>query len=126
MKKYFKIFVIVIILLMLTSFCNENDDQFICTDEFRSVIITVNGRTLNKYFTIRESNGDTIRINRDYYLPNVYPVLDDTYQSKLENKIGNFWFKGFVNDSLVVNEIFVITADKCHIQYISGKTEINL
>lgn len=77
---------------------------------------------------MRESNGAKITHPKES-LPgsdNYYTVLTDTYQKQMEGKTETFWFKGFVNDSLVINEPFVISADQCHISYVSGKTEVQL
>ena len=57
---------------------------------------------------------------------NVYVVLTDSYQKNIQNSVENFVFHGLIGDSLVVNEPFVIKADMCHIDYVSGKTEVNL
>jgi hypothetical protein len=96
--------------------------------EWRTIAIIVNGGTLDSYFTIRETTGDTIRLSRDNSPPgtNYYPVLTDGYQPILQGRTENFRFKGFINDSLVVNELFVISADQCHINYVSGNTSVNL
>lgn len=95
--------------------------------EWRSVVINVNGPDLDKFFTIRESTGDTIRLPRDNTPgAKTYPVLTDGYQPILQGRTENFKFKGFINDSLVVNELFVISADQCHINYVSGNTSITL
>ena len=120
------------ILFILTIFfvssfisCSEKEDVM-CTMEFRTVTITVNGTDLDQYYTLRELTGDTIRINR-MNVPGdkVYPVLDDNFQQTIENKTEQFSFRGFINGVMVVNEPFVIKADQCHIEYMSGKTVIN-
>jgi uncharacterized membrane protein YvbJ len=47
-------------------------------------------------------------------------------EKEIKNKEEIFIFKGYITDSLVVNEQYIIKADECHINYVSGKKEINL
>lgn len=105
---------------------NSCKDEVYCTEEFRTISITVNGPALDDFYTLRESTGDTLIINHDSIWGNAYPVLDDNFQKTLEDKTETFRFHGIINDSIVVNEPFVIKADKCHIIFVSGKQEVNL
>ncbi|MFN4082518.1 MAG: hypothetical protein ACK4K9_02700 [Bacteroidia bacterium] len=96
-----------------------------CTEEFRSITITVIGAKLTDYYTQRESTGEIIRHTKDQiFESNTFVVLDDSYHKKLKNSSDKFWFKGFINDSLVVNEPLVIEADECHVNLFSGRTEV--
>ena len=114
-----------IFLLFLASSCRDNNENIACTMEFRIVTITVNGNPLDEYFTVRESTNDTIRIDRSNVTGNnVYPVLDDSYQNIIEGRTENFFFYGKVNGVVTVREPFVIKADKCHIEYVSGRQVI--
>ena len=120
-----KLVIISGLMVLLISSC-KNTQEIACT-EYRFVTITVNGAQLDNFYTIRISNGDTIRHDQEMGLDNnVYVVLTDNYQKNIQNSVENFVFHGFIGDSLVVNEPFVIKADQCHITYVSGKTEINL
>ena len=129
MKKSMKTAKLVIIsglMVLLISSC-KNTQEIACTEEYRFVTITVNGAQLDNFYTIRTSTGDTIRHEQEMGLDsNVYVVLTDSYQKNIQNSVENFVFHGFIGDSLVVNEPFVIKADMCHIDYVSGKTEVNL
>jgi hypothetical protein len=127
MKKNLLAIVLFFPLLFSSVSCNNKENDTVCTMEFRYVTITVNGGMLDDYFTIRESTGDTIRFEKDSIIgQNVYIVLDDTYQPMIENKTENFRFKGVINDTVAVNELFRISADKCHIEYVSGALVVNL
>jgi hypothetical protein len=111
-------------LLLLLAACN---DEVACTMEFRAVTIEVSGATLSDFYTIRSSTGDTLRhADHQGWGPEVYTVLDDSYLTSLINSSDTFVFKGFVGDSLVVNEAFVISADRCHINYVSGRQQVQL
>lgn len=82
---------------------------------------------MNNYFTIRKTTGDTIKIdNSNGFSNNYYPVLNDNFQPLLLNKTEAFVFYGIINDSIVIKESFLIKADACHIDYVSGNTEITL
>ena len=121
-----KLVIISGLMVLLISSC-KNTQEIACTEEYRFVTITVNGAQLDNFYTIRISNGDTIRHDQEMGLDNnVYVVLTDSYQKNIQNSVENFVFHGLIGDSLVVNEPFVIKADQCHITYVSGKTEVNL
>lgn len=101
--------------------------EIMCTQEFRTIGITITGDSLTDFYTIRNSNSDTIRFSTGvdpYSL--CYPVLDDSYTSKIANSQESFTFIGEINDTIVVNERYVIKADYCHIDKVSGKSEVSL
>lgn len=117
----------VLLLLLTTAFaCKE--DQVACTMDFRMVTVTVTGPALTSYYTLRTTTGDTIRTGQENIggMAGIYPILDDSYQSILEGRTENFIFRGFINDSLVVNESYGISADECHIAYASGNLNVTL
>ncbi len=114
------------LLPLLFSNC-KNESSTPCTMEFRYITITVHGNVLDDFYTLRTSNGDTIRYAKNE-IPgdSIYIVLNDNYQQSLKNSSDTFIFRGLINDSVVVNEPFVIKADECHIEYVSGKTEVSI
>ncbi len=123
-----RLFVPVLIILWgIFPSCKEKEDVP-CTMEFRTIGITVTGDSLTDYYTIRLFSADTLRfIYGNPFIGNHwYPVLDDNYQSKIANTQENFRFIGKIKDSVVVNEPFIIKADACHIDKVSGKTEVVL
>ena len=120
----FYILIVVSILILIS--CTK-DEEIICTMEYRYISIDVKGGILDDFYTIRKYTGDTIRYEKDNIIGNnSYIILSDNYQNKIKNKEEIFIFKGYITDSLVVNEQFIIKADECHIDYVSGKKEINL
>jgi len=106
-------------LLALTILPACKGTQVICTQQFVIVSLEVTGPQLNDWFTIREFNKDTIRITNNVFMSR-YPVLDDSWQSVLENHGETFTFYGIYNEQVVVKEPFFITADQCHIIKVSG------
>ncbi len=110
----------------LVSLC-ACQEETVCTTEFRFVNIKVLGASLTDYYTIRITNSDTIRYeNSRRDNTTTYVVLDDSYQSELANTQDRFRFVGEVNNVVVVNEEFIIKADKCHISKVSGREEVQL
>ena len=102
---------------------DENNDQgVICTEEFRSELLSVPGDPLTEFYTVRLSNSDTIRyLGKSDLTPGYYLVLDDNYKLKLENQQDNFRFIGKRGSKVVVWQDYVFKADKCHITKVSGK-----
>jgi hypothetical protein len=121
MKRYLQLFVIILISFS----CKHNDKDTACTSMFASVSIEVNGGTLDNYYTIRSSTGDTIRIT-DGVFQNAYTVLNDNYQQMLEDKQETFKFVGVKSGIKVVDENFIISADKCHISKVSGVNSVTI
>jgi hypothetical protein len=128
MKKRLSTFWLIAFCIVMLLSCKDNkEDMVVCTMEFRMVSIQVNGPTLDTFYTIRLSTGDTIRpISGRQFQENTYTVLDDNYQPLLVNAEDSFRFYGILQQQQVVNEVFKIKADRCHIDYVSGRTEVTL
>lgn len=119
-----KISFLVLFILLIIS-CKDKEQA--CTEEFRMISITVNGEGLSNVYTVRQSNNDTIINNQNSLVdPNTYVVLDDNYLPKLKNQTDDFLFVGEIDGNKVVEEMFTIRADECHVEYVSGNTDIDL
>ena len=124
--KLVSFFILIVVSVLILISCTK-DEEVICTMEYRYISIDVKGGILDDFYTIRKYTGDTIRYEKDNIIGNnSYIILSDNYQNKIKNREEIFIFKGYITDSLVVNEQYVIKADECHINYVSGKKEINL
>jgi hypothetical protein len=55
-----------------------------------------------------------------------YTVLDDSYLKQLMDNADSFRFTGTKNGKEVVNEVFVIGADCCHINKVSGNESVTV
>ena len=110
--------------LILFSIFSCKDEEIACTEEFRTIGIEITGADLEDYFTIRVSNGDTLRIGNVF--GDFYPVLDDSFQPELENDEEKFSFIGLIADTIAVFEPYVIEADECHIMKVTGVDKIDL
>lgn len=108
-------------------FSCSKEDKVSCTEEFRFVGVNVEGDSLSDYFTIRQKTSDTIRLEQSVVFPDYiwYIILDDSFSQTLKNSSETFTFQGFINDSIVISEDYVIKADDCHISRQSGLDKIN-
>jgi hypothetical protein len=107
-------------------FLTSCDPQVVCTEEFRTFTLEVVGDTLTQTYTIRKDNQDTVQSATEPFSENKYTVLSDAYQPEMENKTLDFIFHGYIGDSLVIDEDYNISADKCHIDGVTGKIKIEL
>jgi hypothetical protein len=113
----------VILVTLVFLFLLSCEKPIYCTEEFRTIVLEVNGITLTESYTVNTENNDTIRI--DSWGGNLYAILDDSYKNSINENPSSFQFYGFVNDSLWVNETYQIKSDGCHIIKVSGETVIN-
>jgi len=118
--------VVVIILAGLFISCRNHEVN--CTEEFRTIGVTVIGDSLSDYYTVRISNSDTIRFTGYGGYPDSqwYPVLDDNIVQEIANTQETFKFIGEINDSIVIYEDYIIRADQCHVSKVSGEDVIQL
>jgi hypothetical protein len=93
-----------------------------CTMEFRTIGINVQNGALQRFYTLRLENGDTLYHQYDSIMAGYYTVLDDGAMGWLKGKEENFKFEGWRNDSLVIEANYRIGADQCHIYKVSGPT----
>ncbi len=100
-----------------------------CTYVFISVTVKVTD-TLNQAvllddaYTIRKSNGELITQAQGLVTAGYYAVLNDSYQHRIANTSEFFQFIGVKNGRRVVDEVYEISADCCHIQKVNGKESI--
>ena len=104
-------------ILLLSFQCGKEP---ICTEEFRTIGVFVIGESLDEFYTIHESSGDTLHFEYDATNQNFYPVLDDSYKYYFTHSTETFLFYGIRNGQVVIEETFVIKADECHIDKVSG------
>ena len=103
--------------------------DIICTEIFASVMVTVkdtNGNpvVLDEYYTIREKTGE--KISRPGSIPEngMYVVVDDNFIGELKKSYEGFRFIGKKNGVEVVNEIYEVQGDCCHVNKRSGKETV--
>lgn len=117
-----RLFVLSLLIFAVCTKCGKPGT--VCTDEFRMVTLKVVSATsspiaLDSVFTIRQSTGERIQLQQPG-IPGYYVVLDDSYQSRLRKSADDFRFVGWRNNGMVVNQIYNISGDNCHISKRSG------
>lgn len=119
--------------ICMSQSCNKNvkpcGSNVICTEIFAMVTLHItdkNGQDviLNDAYTVRKSTGEEIHIEQSLPANGSYIVLDDGYRKKLENSADTFTFIGMKDKKEVVRELYVISADCCHINKVSGNNEV--
>lgn len=127
---------LVVALLMQSSGCKDpvppsECGDIACTMMFAMVTVEVKDQQANKvildeYYTIREKTGDKITSQSNTPDSGTYTILDDSYVTTLKNKSEQFHFIGKKNGAEVINETYVISADCCHVNKVSGKSTITI
>lgn len=106
-----------------------NCEGSICTEIFTMVTVKVSQQggvlQLDEVYTTRK--GSTEKITFDQSMgPDSYVVIDDSYIQKLQNTTDEFHFIGMRNGKKMIDEVYVISADCCHIKKEKGKERIDL
>ena len=108
--------------------CNKSGTGIICTQELRMITLKVmtpakSPVSLDSAYTIRVSNNE--RINYQHQMSvGTYVVLDDSYHHRLRRHEDQFRFIGWKNNQVVVNELYRIAGDQCHINKRSGADSV--
>lgn len=109
--------------------CNDSNttQEITCSTIFKSIDIEVQDTTGKPYifddhYTLQLSDRDTIRepMNSEGY----YTVLNDRQHEELKEKQDSFLFVGIKDSAVVVQEMFVINGDQCHINKVSGEDKV--
>lgn len=117
------------------SSCDKKDKNktcgpnVMCTMLFASIGVAVNDVngntvTLDETETIRKSTGEVIKYDQSSAEPGNYWIITDSYVQSLQNQTDSFEFIGKKDGKIVVDEPFVISADCCHVDKVSGKEVI--
>lgn len=115
----------ILLALVVLQSCKREDESF-CTEEFVTIGVTVTGKTLTKYYTVRKSTKDTIKIPQADKNSGYYPILNNDYTSTLKDKREYFYFIGEIDNEQVINETYLISANDCQIFKVNGKETIKL
>jgi hypothetical protein len=113
---------------------NKSDctDVF-CSQEFTGIFISIKhvcystAFALTNYKVTRVSDNKDITIDDWSYIPNeYYPITDDSELDLFKFKNVEVEFTGYLNNNIVIQKKFIITADCCHVSLVSGATEFYL
>jgi len=131
MQRYFVISLILLSVLVLECDSDNKLDYAttLCTMEFRSITILIKQSTdsgpvlLTDFKVLRISDNKDITIKDNNLNDNLgyYQLVNDTGIAMLRNKNVEIEFQGYVNNTLIINKRFVVTADCCHVSLVSGE-----
>ena len=101
----------------------------ICTMEYRSVTVLIKHKEDNSFFqltdfkVIRVSDRKDITVNHSDIAgtSGYYTVTNDSYTGLFRNKNVEIEFIGFMNNTIVIQKRFIVTADCCHISLVEGE-----
>lgn len=137
--KNFNLSILFVILLFQSCMKGEDVDgcNGICTEEFRTITIEIkdaegNPVALDSFSVINTGNGNELgtSINNpefDYFRENgTYPIFSDLYSQEFRQREITINFKGFIDETEVINENYEVGADCCHVYYISGERELQI
>jgi hypothetical protein len=132
-----KKFIIYIFLLLLLGCNNDKSDcaDTFCTENFLTITVSIKDTNaipiaLDRFeVLVIESGVDITRIVNDSEIEimkqnGTYPLFGDEYQQSYANTQVQINFKGIINNQIIVNEDFTVGADCCHVNLISGNTNI--
>ena len=136
MNRTRKLFVFSSILLsILVIKCDydiKNDcSSVMCTMEFRSITVLIKHRTDSTYYKLTDYRVNRVSDNMDITVNQTnisdysgyYPVVDDTKKDLFINRVVEVEFKGYLNDAIIIQKRFLVTADCCHISLVEGDTK---
>ena len=136
--------IIVAFLSIFLVACNDKDDaeqqdcsEAICTLNFVTITVSVKDASgepvsLDSYEIIDNETGENLAtdFNGDEYQylkeQGFYPILSDANRIQSQNTTATLTFKGFRTNEEVINEDYEVGADCCHVNLVSGNTEIVL
>ena len=103
-----------------------------CTEDFRFVTISVVDKAgkpvaLDRYETVRTSNQKVLeRRDNTEMQAGTYVVASDGEKDSISTCGEGFVFRGYRGGKRVLEEMFVLRNDCCHVERKSGRTEIVL
>ena len=98
-----------------------DDASLVCTEQFVTLTLQINGEVTTSFYTLRIATLDTIRIPS--YFENYYPIVDDAIVSSLErDRIEEFVFVG-ERSTDTIREVFEIKSTQSDILFGSSKEE---
>jgi hypothetical protein len=124
----------ILLLAIITFSCNENA-QKACTEEFRSIVVTIKNpddsiAEIDSFYMVKTLDNDTIlthndTIYNDPFLTGIIIFTDN--EMDFTNGAGSeFRLTAYQNSDLVVDELYVIRHDDCHIELVSGEVILSI
>lgn len=110
--------------------CKRGTTGRVCTEEYRSFNVKLRSASgeaiiLDTFYTRIVAGDITFHATNAGADPGYYTVVSDGQLQLLpEGKNTDLRFIGIKNDQVIVNEPYVFKNNGCHIEKISGKTEV--
>jgi hypothetical protein len=129
MKRYFVLSLIILSVLVLeceSDRVNEKDCATTpCTTEFRSIIVVIKHMTDSTLYHLTDYKVNRVSDNLDVTprhdnLSGYYSVANDTKMDFYKFMNVEVEFTGYVNNSIIIQKRFIVTADCCHISLVEG------
>ncbi len=138
-----KHFIILILTTTLIFSCTKKEKEEICdsgspcTEELRYITVELTnnlGKTVyledSEYRTYRKSDNQTIDVPKQEHLSdkqyNTYNVFSDINYKETGCAGEKFIFEVKQNNTVVLQEEYLIGKDRCHIKLFEGRTKIQL
>ena len=119
-------FGLILINVFLFISCTNDTNDFICTEEFRSIVVvvvdTLNNPVSGLISTIEDVSGKMYSFPQEPpFFPGQYTIMNDSYVHDFSSVPKTILFTA-ENDSLAVGAQYLINADECicHINKVSG------
>lgn len=111
-------------LLMVS--CEEVFPGKVCTEEFRSIVVEIQGLEPDDVYTIRLTTGDTLRFTKDNIpiFNQTWVVLDDSFMRILDKRGETFRLEAIADGEVKIREDFIIRSDGCHVELMDGPSII--
>jgi hypothetical protein len=119
----------------VTDKVNETDcSATFCTMEFRSVMVVLKHKSDSTLFHLTDYKVNRVTDNLDVTpahdnlsgYSGYYSVANDSKKDLYKFKNVEVVFTGYVNNSIIIQKRFTITADCCHISLVDGDNEFYL
>ncbi len=106
----------------------------ICTEEFRSIVVSIKHASdnsafiLTDYKVVRVPDGKDLTIADNDLTDNGghYPVANDLKLDFFKFNNVKVEFTGYLNNTVILQAQFIVTADCCHITLVEGTTTFYL
>ena len=135
----FNIYLFAVLSLIMAACGSDDNDvttpecpvDLLCTEQFEIITVTVteNGEpvTLDNFKTVNMANGKIYDFQGSEFLePGVYILVTDGQFDEIAKDGTSLRFEGSIQDAVVVDEIFEVGHDCCHVLLVDGDLEIQL
>lgn len=119
---------IYLLLLFFLICCSQSEDDsntdFSCTLIFKTEVVEVTGAALDDFYSLRLSNGDTLRLENYNSSDIYYPILNDNSIPHIKGIVERIDFVA-IRRNQIQKMPYTFATDGCHIIKKSGLDVIN-